>query len=379
MTNINKLLILTSILGINNLVYATEYEFDSRINAVAFGVIQELEDNSTLNLGNRLGLPQYRAEINLRPDFSLSTENLEVGFKPRFNVQYNQLTDGITGEQSNTDTDAFVNEWLLRYKLNSKLFISYGRENLQWGPSSLISASSPFNDNNGRDNPRLEIPGQDYAKAIWIPSNQLSISLIANIDEGRRKTSNNFNKTYAAKIDYTGDEFYAGLIPSYKEGEKERLGWYMNKSVTDALLLHAEGSLLGSKQNRSLLVGGSYTLEDGGTVSLEFLNQQGGCDFSDFHFCFSNTTTAGSNRKLIRDKYALIQYSKNQVGDMFNITLRGTHGLDDSSSKITAFLEYEINDNAQLFFVGDFYSGSPNSEFGSLLDNAGMIGVGYTF
>ena len=300
----NKIFLFIFILGTSNLVYATEYEFDSRFNAVAFGVIQELEDNSKLNLDNRLGLPQYRAEINLRPDFSLNTENFEVGFKPRINVQYNKLTEGIIGEKSDTDTDAFVNEWLLRYKLNPKLFISYGRENLQWGPSSLISASSPFNDNNGRDNPRLEISGQDYAKAIWIPSNRLSISLIANVDEGRRKTSNNFNKTYAAKIDYTGDEFYASIIPSYKEGENERLGWFMNKSVTDALLLHAEGSVLGRERNRSLLIGGSYTLKDGGTVSLELLNQQAGCASPDFHLCFSNTTTAGSNRKLIRDKYA---------------------------------------------------------------------------
>ncbi len=40
---------------------------------------------------------------------------------------------------------------------------------------------------------------------------------------------------------------------------------------------------------------------------------------------------------------------------MFNITLRRYHGLDDSSSKVTAFIEYEINDNAQLLFVGDFF------------------------
>ncbi len=63
----------------------------------------------------------------------------------------------------------------------------------------------------------------------------------------------------------------------------------MNKSVTDALLLHAEGSVLGREQNRSLLIGGSYTLKDGGTVSLELLNQQAGCGRSpDFHLCFQH-------------------------------------------------------------------------------------------
>ncbi len=59
-------------------------------------------------MDNRLGLPQYRAEINLRPDFSLNTENFEVGFKPRINVQYNKLTEGIIGEKSDTDTDALL-------------------------------------------------------------------------------------------------------------------------------------------------------------------------------------------------------------------------------------------------------------------------------
>jgi hypothetical protein len=46
------------------------------------------------------------------------------------------------------------------------LYLSYGRENLQWGPSYLFSPSNPFFHDNGRSNPKKEIPGMDFARLV---------------------------------------------------------------------------------------------------------------------------------------------------------------------------------------------------------------------
>ena len=74
----------------------------------------------------------------------------------------------------------FVNEWFFRYRLTDRFFASYGRENLQWGPSFLISPSNPFIERNGKNNPYLEVPGLDYAKINWIVDSSWSAQLIAN-------------------------------------------------------------------------------------------------------------------------------------------------------------------------------------------------------
>ena len=53
-------------------------------------------------------------------------------------------------DTSESDTDAYINEWRLRFRVSDQFFLSLGRENLQWGPSLLLSPSNPFNSGNNR-------------------------------------------------------------------------------------------------------------------------------------------------------------------------------------------------------------------------------------
>ena len=79
----------------------------------------------------------------------------------------------------------FVDQWLARMSLSLNFYGSYGRENLQWGPSYLFSPSNPFFTANFKTNPLNELPGLDFARIIWMLNPTWSFSLIANVGEGR--------------------------------------------------------------------------------------------------------------------------------------------------------------------------------------------------
>ena len=166
--------------------------FDARINLVGFGTYRKVAD-SAVNRGNIFLIPRYQLEADFRPDFYLNFRRLDLIFKPRFEVRRLWVEDGILEGSADTEDDVFVNEWLARIRLNDMLFASYGRENLQWGPSYLLSPSNPFNRHNGRNNPELELPGMDFARLVWIPNDRWTASFIANLGEGALDTDIDFS------------------------------------------------------------------------------------------------------------------------------------------------------------------------------------------
>ena len=356
--------------------------FSSRISLLGFGIAAQPVE-SGLNPNNILHIPRYQLELDLRPDLALNFRQLELSVKPRFELRWRKWEDGIPQGDSTTDVPVFVQEWLARYRLTNQLFVSYGRENLQWGPSYLLSPSNPFNRDNGQNNPRLEVPGLDYGRVVWIPSSHWTASFIANTDRGRQDLIQDFNKTYAIKLDYTVEKKYFSLIPSSQEGGKSRIGFFGGWTVSDALLLHIEGSIPPDEiGDTAILVGGAYTLELGPTIAVEFYHDGEGCRQEDIALCFRPVflNTKPPADTLIRQNYLLVQYAHSRVWDTtFNFTLRWIRDLDDDSDRIIGIFEYDLSDHTQLFVIGNFGSGTKNTEFGGLLHYSVMAGVRYTF
>ncbi len=211
--------------------------------------------NSTQNPSNNfLQLQRYIGDGELRPDLRLSLPNLDLSAKPRVRLDYSSWEDGTRKGDSDWDHDFFINEWLARVKVRENLFVSYGRENLQWGPSYLFSPSNPFFQDNGRRNTFLEVPGMDFGRLVWIPAASCSFSFIANTDPGLNKTTGPgaflsgtppppFERTYTVKADYTGREAYASLTLSRRQDAENVLGFFGGWTATDAILLYAEGPL----------------------------------------------------------------------------------------------------------------------------------------
>ncbi len=403
--------------------------FSMDFRALAYGILQEPSD-TTQNPGNRfLQMPRYLGDLELRPDIRFNLDPLELMVKPRMRLEYSAWAGTDMDDRgSEWDEDGYVNEWLARLKLRENLFASYGRENLQWGPSFLFSPSNPFFPDNGRRNPYIEVPGSDFARVVWIPQNSWTLSLIANTEEGRNKPigPDPFERTYAAKIDYTGGENYASLILSHKECVGNTIGFFGGRTVSDAVLLYAEGSI--SKGGRSLypnedpspfgasmqqiykdtsdlksvlLFGGSYTFESKGTLTLEYAyNGQGYSDAqAEEYYSLRRKAadaldspgplaelaqmtlgqTVATGLKFIRRNYLLLQYTQSGIRNVLDLTLRWTRNLDDGSCQYTALVTCSFGDHLEFFSVGTVNGGSEDTEFRSFFDYQWMIGMKYTF
>jgi hypothetical protein len=401
--------------------------FEYPLRFLAFGTCQKVADSSQNPNNNLFQISRYSTKFEIRPDLRLTFRRLDLSAKPRMNLEWNAWKDGVKEGDTDWDDDWFVNEWLTRIQVTENLFVSYGRENLQWGPCYLFSPSNPFFRDNGRSNPKQEVPGMDFARLVWLPAMSWTISFIANIDEGRQEYRFfEFDKIYAVKLDYSGQEAYASMILSHQESDRNRLGAFGGWTVTDALLIYGEGTIsrgtnalypvkannpFGASmeevddQDLSLkgtfLAGGSYTLEVGPTLTVEYVyNGTGYSDGeADLYYQLRQAAadayslsgpigdlsrltlsrTADPKLRFLRRNYIMTQYQQNDIRDVLNLTFRWTRNIDDGSGQFIAIVEYYLGEHIQLFSIGSVNSGSEDTEFGTILDYQWMIGLEYTF
>jgi len=401
--------------------------FDHSVRLLASGTCQNPANSPQNPDNNFFHIPQYLAGVELRPDFYLNYNILDLSVKPRFRLEWMQWEEGDREGETDWDDDCFVNEWLARIRMTQNLFASYGRENLQWGPSYLFSPSNPFFRDNGRSNPKREVPGMDFARLVWLPGMSWTLSIIANLDKGRQEFQFiEFEKAYALKLDYAGQEAYAGMILSHKEHDRTRLGTFGGWTATDALLLYGEGTI--SKGTEALypeeannpfgasmpaiddeasslkgivLVGGSYTLEIGPTLTMEYVyNSPGYSDgeAKDYYRLRNDASdafdlkgpigdlseltlirTADPGLGFLRRNYVMFQYNHNDIRDILDLTFRWTQNMDDGSGQFISIVEYFFREHTQLFSIGTVNSGAGDTEFGSVLGYQWMVGLEYTF
>jgi len=415
---------------------AEHFSYDLRV--LSFGVLQQPTSSTQNPSNNFLQLQRYVGDGELRPDLRLSLGNLDLSAKPRARLDYNAWEDGTRKGDSDWDHDFFVNEWLARLKVRENLFVSYGRENLQWGPSYLFSPSNPFFQDNGRRNTFLEVPGMDFGRLVWIPAASCSFSFIANTDPGLNKTTGPgaflsstppppFERTYTVKADYTGREAYASLILSRRQDAENVLGFFGGWTATDAILLYGEGAFtrgstglypveerfspLGASMETvhkddsaidpTILLGASYTFESKGILSLEYAYYGPGYGEQDAETYYDlrrraaqhldlqgpiaglSTETLGqtaqTDLRFLRKNYAMLQYTQTNIRNDIDLTFRWTQNLDDGSGQFFALASYSLGKHVELFSAAAFMAGGKNTEFGSVLDYQVMLGLEYTF
>ena len=354
------------------LLETVDFEFRN----LNFGQVKKLV-NSELNPDNRLEISRYTLGADFRPDLKIVFPVLDIILKPRIELRWDRWEDGLKNGETETDEDMFVNEWLIRVHPVNPLFLSYGREDLQWGPSFLLSASNPFYTDNGRDRPKMEVAGADYGRLIWVPNLQWTCSFIVNTDEGHKELLTAFQKTYAAKIDYLAEEAYFSIILSKQDSYDSRLGGFLSWNINDANVLYAEGSV--SDDEVEFLAGTCYTFIRGGTFAFEYFYNGGGTSDGSLAMKLVSLDASSARETLFRKNYLLVQYYDQDIMGLWNALLRGTIGLDDESFSILAHGEYNIGDQSQLFATGTIYSGDDESEFGNLFDYRVQVGVEFYF
>jgi len=366
--------------------------FYSRVNLMAYTLLQESEE-STLNPDNAAEIPRYQWVLNPRADLNLNFRNWEFALKPRFEAVWESWEDGPRDGDHSDHSELFLTEGWVRYRPFDELTLSYGRENLQWGPSVIESLSNPFTLDNGRNNPRVEVPGLDYYRVIWIPSATWTLSAIYNYGPGRsddvdplmsgqprltgQSGDDDFEKVYALKLDYTGSSGYASIIHSYRESDQHKTGFFAGWNASDAMLLYAEGSIEHEAKS-AYQFGMSYTLEAGPTVNIEYLRDNNGCDDGPMIQCFQ-TGQVDSQNVLYRQNYAMVQVTDNTSIRDLEFNIRYLRNLDDESQRFTGILEYDVTNHVQAYLTGNLFTGGDDDEFGTLLRYSVYTGVSYTF
>ncbi|HOP48665.1 MAG TPA: hypothetical protein PK874_13470 [Desulfobacteraceae bacterium] len=401
--------------------------FDHDLRFIVSGTYQDVAESSQNPRNDFFEIPQYLTESQVRFDARLRLMHLDFSIKPRLNIERRQWEDGQREGDSEWKSDLYINEWLARTRMAEGLFISYGRENLQWGPSYLFSPSNPFFRDNGRSNPKREVPGMDFGRLVWITDELWTFSLIANFDKGRQDFGLfKFEKTYALKVDYAGYVAYMSLILSHREKDRTSFGAFGGWTASDALLLYAEGMLSkgtnalyptdsanpfgasldpikdeDSSLNGIILAGASYTLEIGPTLTVEYIynglgynNEKANRYYSlrkrasDAYFTIGTMSslskmilgqTADPNLRFLRRNYIMLQYLHNDIKDVLNLTFRWTRNIDDGSDQFVSIVEYYLGDHIQLFSIGTVNSGSGDTEFGTTLKCQWMLGLEYVF
>ncbi len=401
--------------------------FEYSLRFLTSGACQKVADSYQNPNNDFFQIPRYSTELEIRPDLRLTFRRLDLSAKPRMNLEWKAWEDGAREGDTDWDDDWFINEWQARIRVMENLFVSYGRENLQWGPSYLFSPSNPFFRDNGRSNPKREVPGMEFARLVWLPGMSWTISLIANLDEGRQEFRFfEFDKIYAIKLDYSGREAYTSTILSHQESDRNRLGAFGGWTATDALLIYGEGTISrgtnalypkkadnpfgasmeavddeDSSLKGTILAGGSYTLKVGPTLSVEYVYNSYGYsdDQAKAYYRLRNeasdafylagpiqglsrltlSRTADPKLRFLRRNYVMFQYQHNDIQDVLNLTFRWTQNIDDSSGQFISIVEYFVGNHIQLFSIGSINSGSGDTEFGTILDYQWMIGLEYTF
>ena len=267
----------------------------------------------------------------------------------------------------------------------------------------------------------------DFARLVWLPGTSYTISFIANLDEGRQEFRFfEFDRICAIKLDYAGQEAYASMILSHQESDRNRLGAFGGWTATDALLIYGEGSIsrgtnalypqkadnpFGASMEAvddkdtslkgTILAGGSYTLEVGPTLTVEYVYNGPGYSDDEAQVYYqlrdnaadsydqagpigglsrlTLSQTADPRLRFLRRNYAMLQYQHNDIRDILNLTFRWTQNIDDGSGQFISIVECFAGDHIQLFSIGGFNSGSGDTEFGTILDYHWMIGLEYTF
>lgn len=413
--------------------------FSASTGILAYGVVQNPADSIVNPHNDLLELPGYVANFEIRPDLYFDSDYLELSVKPRGKIDFQAWEEGMREDDTEWGDDWYINEWLVRANAWHKIFLSYGRENLQWGPSFLFSPSNPFFADNGRVHAYMEVPGMDFGRLVFIPHLNWAFSLIVNTDEGRSLPlgPDPFHTVYAVKMDYTGEKAYGSLIYSRKEFmQTNTFGFFGGWTASDALLLYTEGSMrkgsdayypvedtssFGASLQRidsddraikpTILAGGAYTFENSGTLTLEYLyNGQGySRDEADLYFTTARKVAdfyndllqnaasdseredlagmfqknaslqnSSSGLRFLRKNYAMLQYHQVNIQNRFNITLRWTQNIDDGSGQLFGLFSYIMGNHWELFSSGLMHAGDEETEFGSVLDYQVMLGLKFT-
>jgi hypothetical protein len=397
--------------------------YTGSLEAWTYGTAQQLQDASLLNPSNAVARqPTSQETFEARAQVQGKSEAFDFTLRARSVAQRNRV-DGSEG----TVSDTYFSQAYARAKFGQDLSISAGRMLLTWGPGNLRSPSNPFYYDAGRTQPLRELSGLDAASALYstagwslqalhvFASGHTSGSQAENFS-GSQTGSLRYNDTDLLKFDTHADTWLASAIVGKQAANAAYAGGYAQWTVSDAWMLYGEAgsgrrpvalaasggpsglpltSSAPSPRALTALAGGSYTLENGQAVNLEYLyDGHGYTRTGEAQYFLAARSAAslpgspaagagaailgqalGSAPVLLARRYLAAIWQSNPQDSTLYWRAMWTGDLQDHSAQWTGYVEKNINQRASLFASVTWNSGHAASEYPALLRSSVTAGV----
>lgn len=359
-----------------------------------------LRENSVLNPGNQIAnLAQRSDSGELRLNFKAQNDAVRFTARPIFAARYQH-----TALNTTLKSEGYLSQWQVRVPVAEAWNVAAGREVLNWGAAQFRSPSSPFYFDNGRSDPLRELVGMDTLKLSWTPDMSGSVTLARIAGTGRvTAAADEWRNTWLLKADQRGEGYALGVVAAKAALNAAFYAVHGQYSVGDETLLYAElGSsevqsalqspadvaqafsvLAASPRRNTLLMGTTYTLPDGQSLTAEYLRDNHGYTTAQeaayFARAESSPLLAGqalalAPRLLGRD-YVHLVWQSNLMESRRFWRMMVTRSLTDGGQELGAYGEATLGERASFFVTALVASGTPSQEASALLSRSITLGV----
>lgn len=355
--------------------------------------------DSVLNPDNRIArLKQHLQTAEARFNLKAENEELRLTLRP---IAIWQHDDNAYGE--NVQSETYISQGQLRWRLNDAWSMAGGREVLNWGAGQFRSPSNPFYFDNGKSNPLRELSGLDAVKFSYTPDLYTSISLAYIGSAGRYEGNPDpWRDTWLLRSSLRGSRWAGGLAVVNKDKQQAFAGMDAQYSLEDAWLLYGE---LGSStrlnalqsaadaaqpftvdaesaRKTSYLAGLSYTLENGQSVTLEYLHFGHGYTADEEAAYFARAANAALPAgapalgmalsfapPLQGQDYLHLMWQNNFLEADSYWRLMLTRSLTDQGTQLAAYAETRFNSRVSGFGMLVRSFGNAQQEFSSMFES----------
>ena len=393
---------------------APEWRSSASFETWLYGQATDVRNDSLVNPDNRVAHVSSRvltldARINGRVEYGDGdfVWNLRGVEERRGFAIANATTD------YSSDGSLRVGQAVLRYKQASNT-LALGRELFSWGPANFRSPSNPFYFDAGRTNPLAATPGVDLARATW-GHGKFRVTGAYVFSTSQISPATDLSHSALIKIDHQGSEHLWSLIASHQRNGANFVGAFAHVKPDDAWLVYGEAG--SSEQVRTLtagttaqlplftvqqpgarsidlLLGATYTRENGQTLTLEWLHNNSGYTAEQTKAYFRQAGVAaqwipfapaaayaslgqalGQAPRLLGRDYVWFSWQSNTQESKHLWRMSWTQNLSDRSGQISLYGEKIVWPRVSVFASLVAGSGGLRSEYGALYRSSVIAGV----
>lgn len=386
-----------------------------------------LPHNSVLNPGNRLGrIPEHQTISDTRFNIKLEHDEVLWVIQPRFVVQRDrpgQATDpAVASSVRRYNSDMLFTQANARWKHGAHTAV-LGREIFSWGPANFRSPSNPFYFDSGRTSPLAATPGIDLIRYSYA-FDQFRIHAARIYSTAELDPKIDLGQSVLLKLDHQGESHLLSVSMLKRKKFGNYFGGFFQYSPSEAWMIFGEyGSVrplspvppppavgvfqqvedflaqqgLRQRPPRSTgssIIGASYTLKTGHTVTGEWMRNQGGLNrrqqqqFVDqieqatlispvsqtVSDALVGATLLRTPSLLGRDYLWLsVQSNTQETRQLWRAEV--AHSVQDKSRRLLLYGEKTLQSKISVFAALTASDGGPKSEFGAFVRGSVTFGL----